>query len=60
MVQDKRGVFYFATQAGVLQFDGRNWDSHPHQRGCYMLLNCTENGEVYVGRSKRFWKDNPR
>ncbi|MBX7124146.1 MAG: hypothetical protein K1X47_00515 [Cyclobacteriaceae bacterium] len=25
MTQDDRGMLYFATRAGVLQFDGRNW-----------------------------------
>lgn len=25
VVQDKRGILYFANNAGVLQFDGKNW-----------------------------------
>ena len=26
IAQDNRGVFYFATQAGILQYDGRSWN----------------------------------
>lgn len=55
MVQDKRGVFYFATQAGVLQFDGRNWDVI-RTNGAAYAIELSENGEVYVGGAKGFGK----
>jgi ligand-binding sensor domain-containing protein len=55
MVQDKRGVFYFATQAGVLQFDGRNWEVI-RTNGAAYAIELSENGEVYVGGAKGFGK----
>lgn len=55
IVQDKRGVFYFATQAGVLQFDGRNWDVI-RTSGAVYSIDLTENGEIFVGGSKGFGK----
>lgn len=55
IVQDKRGVFYFATQAGVLQFDGRNWDII-RTNGAVYAIELTETGEIYVGGSKGFGK----
>jgi len=55
IVQDKRGVFYFATQAGVLQFDGRNWDII-RTNGAVYTIELAESGELYVGGSKGFGK----
>ncbi len=55
IAQDKRGVFYFATQAGVLQFDGRNWDII-RTNGAVYAIEFTESGDLYVAGSKGFGK----
>lgn len=55
IVQDPRGVFYFATQAGVLQFDGRNWDII-RTNGAAYAIELTENGDLFVAGSKGFGK----
>jgi ligand-binding sensor domain-containing protein len=55
IVQDERGVFYFATQAGVLQFDGRNWDMIPTKGALYSLAMAPD-GQIYVAGSEGFGK----
>ena len=37
MAQDERGVLYFATKAGVLEFDGRNWELVQANSAIYTL-----------------------
>lgn len=55
MVQDSRGVFYFATQAGILEFDGRNWDIIPTIGTIYSIA-ISEGGEIYAAGSRGFGK----
>src|SRR6187399_276074 len=55
IVQDDRGVFYFATQAGILQFDGRNWDIIATAGTIYSIAR-SEEGEIYVAGSEGFGK----
>lgn len=55
IVQDDRGVFYFATQAGVLQFDGRNWDMISTKGALYSLAMAPD-GQIYVAGSEGFGK----
>jgi ligand-binding sensor domain-containing protein len=55
IVQDDRGVFYFATQAGVLQFDGRNWDLIETAGTIYSIAR-SDKGEIYVAGSEGFGK----
>jgi hypothetical protein len=55
IVQDDRGVFYFATQAGILQFDGRNWDLIATAGTIYSIAR-SEDGEIYVAGSEGFGK----
>lgn len=55
IVQDNRGVFYFATQSGVLQFDGRNWDII-RTNGAVYTIELSENGDLFVGGSNGFGK----
>ena len=55
IVQDERGVFYFATQAGVLQFDGRNWDMIATKGALYSLAMASD-GQIYVAGSEGFGK----
>jgi hypothetical protein len=55
IVQDDRGVFYFATQAGILQFDGRNWDLIATTGTIYSIAR-SEEGEIYIAGSEGFGK----
>jgi hypothetical protein len=45
MVQDKRGLVYFATRAGIQQFDGRNWKLIQGSGAIYSL-EITNNGDI--------------
>lgn len=54
-VQDKRGVMYFGTGNGVLEFDGQQWDFITVQTGAYVrAIAIDSNGVVYVGGSGEF------
>jgi hypothetical protein len=55
MAQDGRGVMYYATNAGVLEFDGKNWDMLKGQSAVY-TLEITEAGDIFWGGSKGFGK----
>ncbi|MFN3840029.1 MAG: two-component regulator propeller domain-containing protein [Cyclobacteriaceae bacterium] len=55
MVQDKRGLFYFATQRGVLRFDGRNWDQIRTSGAAYSLKLFGDD-LLYVAGSKGLGK----
>lgn len=49
-VQDQRGIMYFGTGNGVLEFDGQKWSFITVQTGAYvrsMAIDST--GVVYVG-----------
>jgi hypothetical protein len=55
MIQDERGVMYFATNAGVMEFDGKNWDVLKGQSAVYTLhINGTD--EIFWGGSNGFGK----
>ena len=45
MGQDHRGLMYFATKAGVLQFDGRSWDLLRRTAAVYSLQITPEGGK---------------
>ncbi|MBI3134987.1 MAG: SpoIIE family protein phosphatase [Bacteroidetes bacterium] len=54
-VQDKRGVMYFGTGNGVLEFDGQQWDFITVQTGAYVrAMAIDSSGVVYVGGSGEF------
>jgi hypothetical protein len=55
IVQDSRGLFYFATARGVLRFDGRNWDQIKTSGAAYALKLINDN-LLYVAGSKGFGK----
>lgn len=48
IAQDNRGVLYFANKAGVLEFDGRNWNMIKTQAPIYTIA-VTADGTVYGG-----------
>lgn len=58
IAQDTRGVFYFATQAGILQYDGRSWDVI-RTNGAVYAIELADNGEIYVAGPKGFGKITP-
>lgn len=53
MAQDKRGVMYFATNGGVMQFDGKTWDilKGPNQ---VFALHVDAEGNLYWGGAKGY------
>lgn len=55
MAQDEKGIMYFATKAGLLEFDGRNWDLLPGRSAIYSLQISTE-GKIYWAGAKGFGK----
>lgn len=55
MDQDSKGVLYFATKAGILEFNGRDWDLLPGLSAVYSIeVNAT--GEIYWAGAKGFGK----
>ena len=54
MMQDGRGVLYFANKNGVLEFNGRNWNLIPMPGPVYTLVAVGD--EVFAGGFKGFGK----
>lgn len=53
--QDAKGIMYFATDAGVLQFDGRNWDILKGGSAVYSL-QISHDGTIYWCGAKGYGK----
>lgn len=53
MAQDGRGVMYYATQSGILEFDGRNWEVLRGESAVYDL-HITEKGDIFWAGAKGF------
>lgn len=54
-VQDNRGIMYFGTGNGVLEYDGHSWDFIDVQKGGYVrALGVDTSGIIYVGSSGEF------
>ncbi|MFO7256081.1 MAG: triple tyrosine motif-containing protein [Bacteroidota bacterium] len=53
MVQDANGFMYFATRAGILQFDGTNWNLIP-AGGAVYTIEAGQDGTLYWGGSDGF------
>ncbi|WP_375560233.1 SpoIIE family protein phosphatase [Bernardetia sp. OM2101] len=48
--KNKKGVFYFANAAGVIQFDGKNWRTIVVPNVEFIrTLDIDENGTVFIG-----------
>jgi len=63
MVQDQKGVIYFANKSGVLEFDGRNWGLIATPGPVYAVTTSGENvfAAGYGGFGKLVWGiDNTR
>lgn len=57
VIQDARGIMYFANNAGVLEFDGRNWRliELPSRLGVRALaIDPSGTGRIYVGAGGDF------
>lgn len=48
IAQSQSGIIYFANKAGVVEFDGSNWNVIETQGAIYTLA-ITENNELYAG-----------
>lgn len=48
IAQDNRGVLYFANKAGILEFDGRNWNMISTPAPIY-TITVTPEGIVFAG-----------
>lgn len=55
MAQDSKGVMYFATKAGIMEFDGRDWDLLQGPSAIY-AIKINEKNETYWAGSKGFGK----
>lgn len=55
MAQDDHGVMYFAMKAGVLEFDGREWDLI-HGDGAVYGVGKNDTGEIFWVGAKGFGK----
>lgn len=55
MVQGDRGVMYFATRSGVLEFDGRNWDLISGNGAVYSL-QLSRQKEIYWSGTNGYGK----
>lgn len=53
IIQDKRGVMYFANGYGILEFDGVTWRliETPKRAMCHSLDMDEKTGRIYVGGS---------
>lgn len=55
MAQDSKGVMYFATKAGIMEFDGRDWELLQGPSAIYAIKINGQN-EIYWAGSKGFGK----
>lgn len=58
MVQDAHGIMYFAVKAGILEFDGREWDLIPGAGAIYGLVR-NASGDIFWVGAKGFGKVGP-
>src|SRR5688572_25565150 len=56
MAQDNHGIMYFAMKAGILEFDGREWDLIPGAGAIYALNTNSTGGDVFWVGAKGFGK----
>lgn len=55
IAQDKNGIMYFAVKAGILEYDGREWNLIPGAGAVY-ALNRNDSGELFWVGAKGFGK----
>ena len=55
IIQDKRGVMYFANNGGVLEYDGVNWKTiEVSNISCVRSLAIDDSGKIYIGAINEF------
>lgn len=55
IVQDERGVLFFANNRGVLEFDGLTWRLHPmNNQSIPRCLHIGKDGKIWVGAYNEF------
>ncbi len=55
IIQDARGIMYFANTGGILEYDGTNWRHIYVERNCAVLsLAKDSKGRIYVGGQGTF------
>jgi len=54
ILQDRRGVLFFAMAAGVLEYDGVTWRKIPVPSGVVRSLSMDAAGKVWVGADANF------
>jgi len=54
IVKDVRGVMYFGNSAGVLEFDGQNWDLIKIPNSIVRSMAIDDNGNVFIGSADDF------
>jgi ligand-binding sensor domain-containing protein/DNA-binding CsgD family transcriptional regulator len=56
IIQDKRGIMYFANGDGLLEFDGNNWTllPMPNKSAVISLFLDDKTGRLYVGAQGEF------
>lgn len=55
MAQDSQGIMYFATKAGIMEFDGRDWDLLQGPSAIY-AVNINPQNQIYWAGAKGFGK----
>src|SRR5690606_7609816 len=53
MLQDTNGFLFFATRAGILQFDGKNWELI-EGGGAVYALESDGTGNIYWGGAQGY------
>ena len=55
IVQDQRGLLYFANNNGILEYDGNNWNLYPvNNRTIVRSLAIDKNGTIWAGAFNEF------
>ncbi|MCF8303403.1 MAG: hypothetical protein K9I94_09040 [Bacteroidales bacterium] len=55
ILQDSRGIMYFANNDGILEFDGENWRLYPVSNNSIVRsLAISESGRIFAGAFNEF------
>ena len=54
IVQDKRGIMYFANTGGLLEYDGSSWRLIPIENEAARTVAIDSSGTIYVGGVDQF------
>ncbi len=55
IAQDERGLLYFANNFGLLEYDGRYWQTYTVQKGAKVrCLSMGPDGRIFIGSQREF------